>query len=148
MNNKLKTYQEIFGVENWNAHFSSGFNSRVFGSTLAQTVPGYYSGDRQNGWWLADEMARKGEIYTTEPFEHNGCKSLAFTYGGTWACNGCNCDHIEQEWWKVKIMKDGDQYCVVGEGFVDLQESDNYAFGFTREEALQNYANVMLNVHN
>ncbi len=137
--NKLQTYQDIFGTDNWNAHFSSGFNSRVFGSTLVQTVPGYYGGHRQEGWWLADEMIRKGQIYCTEPFPHNGCHGLAFTYGGTWACNQCNRDHIEKPWWNIKVFKDGGQFCVVGEGFTDLQESDNFAFGSTKEEALTAY---------
>lgn len=38
------------------------------------------------------------------------------------------------------ILVDGDQYCVVGPGFVSVEESDCYAFGTTREQALANYA--------
>ena len=38
------------------------------------------------------------------------------------------------------IFLDGDQYCVVGPDFVSTEESDCYAFGTTREEALTNYA--------
>ena len=38
------------------------------------------------------------------------------------------------------IFLDGDEYCVVGPDFVDMQESDCYAFGNTRERAIANYA--------
>lgn len=38
------------------------------------------------------------------------------------------------------IFLDGDQYCVVGPEFVSIEESDCYAFGATREEAIANYS--------
>jgi hypothetical protein len=38
------------------------------------------------------------------------------------------------------IFLDGDQYCVVGPDFVNVGESDCYAFGNTREQAIANYA--------
>ena len=38
------------------------------------------------------------------------------------------------------IFLDGDQYCVVGPDFVSTEQSDCYAFGGTREEAISNYA--------
>ena len=38
------------------------------------------------------------------------------------------------------IFLDGDQYCVVGPDFVSTEESDCYAFGATKEEAVANYA--------
>ena len=37
------------------------------------------------------------------------------------------------------IFSDGDQYCVVGPDFVSMEESDCYAFGATREEAIANF---------
>ena len=37
------------------------------------------------------------------------------------------------------IFQDGEQYCVVGPEFVSMEESDCYAFGATRAEALANY---------
>ncbi|WP_042372679.1 hypothetical protein [Bacteroides neonati] len=39
----------------------------------------------------------------------------------------------------LKVIPDGNTYCCVGEGFVNLQESDNYAFGDTFEEAIENF---------
>jgi hypothetical protein len=38
------------------------------------------------------------------------------------------------------IFLDGAAYCVVGSDFVDLESSDCYAFGETREQAIANYA--------
>jgi len=38
------------------------------------------------------------------------------------------------------VFLDGDQYCVVGPEFVSIAESDGYAFGSTREEAIANYS--------
>ena len=37
------------------------------------------------------------------------------------------------------IFLDGDGYCVVGPSFVSVEESDCYAFGDTREQAIANY---------
>ncbi|MEP6944613.1 MAG: hypothetical protein ABJA02_01760 [Acidobacteriota bacterium] len=38
------------------------------------------------------------------------------------------------------IFLDGGQYCVVGSDFVSVEESDCYAFGNTRRQAIANYA--------
>jgi len=38
------------------------------------------------------------------------------------------------------IFLDGDQYCVVGPEFVSMEESECFAHGSTREQALANYA--------
>jgi hypothetical protein len=38
------------------------------------------------------------------------------------------------------IFLDGGQYCVVGPEFTNFEESDWFAFGSTREEAIANYA--------
>ena len=38
------------------------------------------------------------------------------------------------------IFLDGDQYCVIGPDFVSMEESDSYAFGASRQEAIANYA--------
>jgi hypothetical protein len=37
------------------------------------------------------------------------------------------------------IFRDGEQFCVVGPEFVSMDESDCYAFGATREDAIANY---------
>ncbi len=38
------------------------------------------------------------------------------------------------------LFLDGDQYCIVGPEFVSTEESDCYAFGATKEEAIANYS--------
>ncbi len=38
------------------------------------------------------------------------------------------------------ILLDGDQYCVIGPDFVSMEESNCYAFGETKEQAIANYA--------
>ena len=38
------------------------------------------------------------------------------------------------------IFQDGGQFCVVGPEFVSMEESECYAFGPTREQAIANYA--------
>jgi hypothetical protein len=38
------------------------------------------------------------------------------------------------------VFLDGEQYCVVGPEFICIEESDCYAFGATRDEAIGNYA--------
>ncbi len=38
------------------------------------------------------------------------------------------------------IILDGGQYCVIGPKFVSIEESDCYAFGSTKDEAIANYA--------
>lgn len=37
------------------------------------------------------------------------------------------------------IFLDGEQYCVIGQDFVSMEESDCYAFGSTKDEAIANY---------
>lgn len=38
------------------------------------------------------------------------------------------------------IFLDGGQYCVVGPEFVSMEESEDYAFGETKEQAIANYS--------
>ena len=38
------------------------------------------------------------------------------------------------------IFVDGGSFCVIGPDFVSMDESDCYAFGDTREQAIANYA--------
>ena len=89
-----------------------------------------------------------GKLFYVQPFKHKWgddiCKGHAFPYGGTWVCNTCNRSNLDAEWWKVKVYKDGNAWCCVNTDFEDLQASDDYAFGDTRNEALKNYETLML----
>ena len=40
---------------------------------------------------------------------------------------------------KLKVEKDGNKFCCHGLGFINLQKLDNYAFGETYEESIENY---------
>jgi hypothetical protein len=41
------------------------------------------------------------------------------------------------------VFRDGDQFCVIGRDFVSMEESDCYAFGATKQEAISNYGRKM-----
>jgi len=140
---KIQYAYEIFEPNSLDSHFGGGFNSRVHGVEFFSATDGAFKAKRVLGWFKADDMINAGDIYFIHPFPHDECKCTGFVYGGTWACNGCNSDGFQKPWWTVRVMKDGDAWCVVGEGFQDLQSSDNYAFGDSREEALKAYADLM-----
>ena len=44
---------------------------------------------------------------------------------------------------KLKVEKDGNEFCCHGLDFEDLQSSNNYAFGKTFSETINNYEDVM-----
>ena len=140
---RLMYAYEIFKPSSLDGNFGGGFNSRVQGVEFCSATDGAYKAERMQGWWKANEMIRDGKIYFVHPFRHGQCKYTGFVYGGTWACNGCNRDGFQKPWWSVRIMKDGDAWVVMGEGFEDLQISANYAYGNTREDALNAYAALM-----
>ena len=129
--------------------FSGGFNSRIHGQSYQESC-GYPNRDpdRGQGWTYADDMIKDGKLYYQHTFEHlNGnkiCKGGSFEYGGFEVCNTCGRKGVNEPWWNVKVMKDGNAWFVGGEGFEDLQASDNYTFGGTKEEALQNYQDKYL----
>lgn len=136
-------YAQDFFARHTDADILCGFNRRILG----EGMPTYPTNiDTQNGWWKADEMIRAGKIYFVEPFPHNNCKGHAFLYGGRWVCNTCGHGNLFKSWWVIKVMKDGKAWCCIGSDFKDLQESDNYAFGDTREEAIEKYGELMQQV--
>jgi hypothetical protein len=106
--------------ETANGHCMGGFNSRLYGESCLQTVDGvpqgYIWGQRILGWELADGMIREGKIFSDVKIDG---KTIRF-----------------------KCYKDGNQWCCVGDGFEDLQESSNYAFGETRDAAIKNFATL------
>lgn len=146
MNNNLQYGHEIIQPNQGNAY--AGFNRRVggMGYSDAFQYPHEYQ-DRQlySGWALADSMIRQGRIYSLYNFHHthSECNGHAFQYGGSWVCNTCNQSGVNKPWWIIKVYRDGNAWCCVGEGFENLQESDNAAFGDTRDEAIKNYGDLM-----
>lgn len=90
-----------------------GFNSRMYGeswSICMDGIPtGHRWGQRNMGWETADEMIRKGKIFSKE--------------GGV----------------EFKCYPDGDRWCCVGPDFINLQESDGYTFADTQREAIDEF---------
>jgi len=144
--NKYMTGQDV--LKNPNGSSISGFNCRIGGHSYLDTFSYPHERtdmDRHNGWDIADKLIKSGELFFVHNFHYLSCeKGLAFPYGGTWACNTCNSDHLDCIWWKIKVFKDGSQWCCIGLDFENLQESDNYAFGETRESAIESYGRLML----
>ena len=142
--NQFKTAQDMTdypSVSNGGSG-GEGFNRRISGEVYSEAFQ--YPHERQNhylrgGWDLADKLIDRGEIYYVNNFHHLDCDGFAFKYGGTWVCNYCGCSNLNNEKWKVRVFKDGDAWCVVGLGFENLQESQNFGFGDTKEESLKDY---------
>ena len=122
--------------------FRGGFNSRIHGKT---EIGQYDKGESYYGWQAAEDMIKDGSVYYVQPFPHSNCTGAAFYYGALFACNTCQRDHLEKPWWSIRVFKDGNAWCCVGEDFKDLQESENYSFGDTRDQAIKNYGFLMQN---
>lgn len=145
----FKTAQDVLPL-----HFAgstyAGFNRRVYGEANWADAFRYqaerFDRDMNAGWEAADKMIREGKIFYVHNFHSIECHSKhhAFQYGGFWVCNGCGNKGVDKPWWTIKVMQDGNAWCCVGDGFINLQESDNYAFGDTREEAIENYGRAMI----
>lgn len=145
--NKFVTACEIFdNPSSMNGDFMGGFNSRLYGDSYSDACgypfPPHTIVNRSSGWNKADDTIRDGKIYYRHIFPHD-CDGVSFNYGGNHVCNTCGRKNLAKDWWNIKITKDGNAWMVAGENFVNLQESDNYAFGNTKEEALKNYQELM-----
>lgn len=142
--NKYKTAQDI--LKPYTQSMWGGFNTRISGGGQDYRD----SPDHRRGYELAESMILGGKIYYIQEFHstHSSCaghpRGYAFQYGGSWVCNRCGHSGVDKPWWKIKCFRDGNAWCCVGEDFEDLQESDNYAFGDTRIEAINNYGDLMV----
>lgn len=128
-----------------NTYAIVGFNIRIGGGQYFELRDRHNRADLYPYFNKADELIKDGKIFYVHPFK---CKSEncngRFQYGGGWACNDCGTCINTPEWWKIKVEQDGDQFCCIGNGFINLQESENYAFGGTKEEAIQNYRKLFI----
>ena len=147
--NTFKTGQFVMRESQQSGSSLAGFNRRVCGVPYADAFR--YDHERQDsnlrgGWNLADDLIRKGTIFYVHNFHrsHGDCPTgNAFQYGGFWVCDTCGAKGFDSEWWKIRVFMDGNAWCCIGVGFEDLQESENYAFGDTRDEAISNYGDIM-----
>jgi hypothetical protein len=95
------------------------------------------------GFEYAKKMAKEDGIAFTYVFKCEKSDCFPFSYGGTFVCDSCNKSNVQKEWWKIQVEKDGNEFCCHGLDFINLQESENYAFGNTFENAIENYCSLM-----
>ena len=141
---KLKYAQDLI---KGSTSVMGGFNTFISGG---QEPKEHEYGDksewyaRLQGYQYAEQMAKDDGIAFTKPFKCGGSENCyPFEYGGFFVCNSCGNKSVDKEWWKIKVEKDGNAYCCHGLDFINLQESDNVAFGDTFEEAIDNYGKLM-----
>jgi len=143
---KLKYAQDLIKS---NTYVCGGFNQFVSGRKEPRksdygSAEQWYS--ELQGYNYAKNMAKEEGVAFIYPFkcgESDSC--FPFDYGGFFVCNTCGNKGVDKDWWKIKVEKDGNQFCCHGLDFINLQESENYAFGETFELAIYNYEKVMLN---
>lgn len=131
-----------------NGNVSAGFNQFINGDSSPKrsdhgSSEQWYS--QTQGYEYAVQMAKENGIAFTNVFKCNQSRCFPFSFGGTFVCNTCNKSDVQKEWWKIKVEKDGNEYCCHGLDFINLQESENYAFGKTFEIAVYNYGILMNN---
>jgi len=141
---KLKYAQKLIKA---NTSVMSGFNSFING--LQEPKSNEY-GDKSEwyailqGYQYAEKMAKEDGIAFTKAFKcGKNTNCYPFEYGGFFVCNSCGKKAVDKDWWKIKVEKDGNAYCCHGLDFVNLQESNNFAFGDTFDEAIKNYGILM-----
>lgn len=76
------------------------------------------------------------------------CGARTYDHGGNWACVDPRCDHSPErlvvhnesrpDWWiaGIRVYLDGDAWCAVAPGFLDIQSSPA-GFGATPREAVE-----------
>ena len=142
----LKYAQEF--IKSSNRLVYGGFNTFINGGNEPKS---HEYGDKSQwyamyqGYQYAEKMAKEDGIAFTYRFKcgkNSNC--FPFEYGGFIVCNACGNKNVDKEWWKIKVEKDGNEYCCHGLDFINLQESDNYAFGKTFEDAIKNYEKLIL----
>lgn len=146
MENNLKTAQELISTSN--VYVSCGFNQFIHGDK--SPIRSDYGNAEQwhaelQGYDYARKMAETDGIAFTHIFKCGQSeRCFPFNYGGLFVCNTCGLKSVDKDWWKIQVEKDGDQFCCHGLDFVNLQESENYAFGSTFNQAIENYGILML----
>ena len=139
-NNEFLMAQDLVKTES--GYVRGGFNMRLHGDSISDLNDCKPSAPYNQGYWLADKMINDGKIFYTGRFKCE-CGSRLFTYGAGWHCT-CGRTQKEKKWWIIKVFKDGNAWCCIGLGFENLQESDNYAFGNSRQDAINAYEKIMI----
>lgn len=135
----LKYAQDL--IKTSNTYIKCGFNQFISGEKEPRRAD-YGSADQWYSELQGYEFAKKMAKVDGVAFEHGfkcSCGGSSFKYGGFWCCNKCGNKNVNKDWWSIQVEKDGNAFCCHGLDFINLQESDNYAFGLTFEESIQNY---------
>lgn len=142
---KIKHAEELIKASSGYAR--AGFNMFIDGDTEPKSSEyrdksEWYS--LIQGYQFAQKMAKEDGIFFTYPFKCSQSGCFPFKYGGFFVCNSCGNKNVDRDWWKIRVVKDGNAFCCHGIDFINLQESNNYAFGDTYENAIENYRTVIL----
>jgi hypothetical protein len=140
---KLNYAQDL--IKTNNRTVMAGFNMFIGGDKEPTYADGSDWYDLNQGYQFAKKMAKEDGIAFTKIFSCGQKSCHPFKYGGFFVCNSCG-KNVEKDWWQIKVEKDGNAFCCHGLDFVNLQESNNYAFGNTFEEAIANYEALMLSL--
>jgi hypothetical protein len=137
---KLKTAQELIKANN--SYVYAGFNQFIYGNSSPKRSD--YGNSEQwyaelQGYDFAKKIAKEDGIAFTEKFKCETENCHPFKYGGFFVCNTCGGKGVDKDWWKIQVEKDGNMYCCHGLDFINIQESNNYAFGETFEKAIEEY---------
>lgn len=142
----MKYAQDLIKANN--PQIYAGFNAFLFGWKSPKSSE---YGDKSEwyahlqGYQYAEKMAKENGIAFIHPFKCSQSEScFPFQYGGYFVCNTCGHKDVDRDWWEIQVEKDGNAFCCHGVNFVNLQESDNYAFGDTFEESIVNYRKTIL----
>ena len=138
---KLKCAQDL--IKTSNSSVSAGFNMFVQGYPRPLHNEYHDHVARSQGYEYAENMAKKGELAFMNIFRCK-CEGYPFYYGGFVVCNDCGGKNVNEKWWENKVEKDANEFCCHGLDFINLQESDNYAFGKTFNEAIVDYGKLMI----
>lgn len=139
----IKYSQDL--IKTSNASIRAGFDMFINGHRPITFSDGYYDAyDRMQGYDFAKKMAKENGIAFKYLFKCGSSNCYPFLYGGSIVCNSCGISGVDKDWFYIQVEKDGNEYCCHGLDFINLQESENYAFGKTFEDAIENYGKLML----
>lgn len=134
---KLRYAQDLLKTRD--ATEIAGFNMYILG----EDQPSF---EYRSGYNEAERMSKENSIAFTYKFKCS-CGGIPFKYGGFFVCNDCSSKKVNKQWWEIKVEKDGNMFCCHGLDFINLQSSENYAFGKTFYESIIEYEKTMRKIN-
>lgn len=97
----------------------------------------------ENGWTYGEHFQRSTYKWDTGHLlgPCPNCGSPCYEYGGSWRCPGLNCygdGGTFPSWWNtgIQVKQDGSMWIAHYPDFINLQESEEFAFAETPGEAV------------